>query len=279
MIKTILKSLLPPIVFNIIKTNKQKNTNENTRIVWEGNYPSWREAMAVSDGYDASFILEKVKTAILKVKNGEAVYERDSVLFDTIQYSWGLLAGLQKAAIEHNLKLSVLDFGGSLGSSYFQNKHFLNNLNSIEWSVVEQPHFVECGKTFIEDNELKFYHTIDDCLQSRKPNVLLLSGVLQCVKNPYQWIDTFLQYNIPYIIIDRTAFTNGLEDILTVQHVPQSIYRASYPAWFFNPKKLMDKFKASYEVIASFDSGFTPPVSIMSTNAKGYWSGYILKRK
>ena len=45
------------------------------------------------------------------MKNGEAVYERDSVLFDEIQYSWGLLAGLQKAALENDGKLCVLDFG------------------------------------------------------------------------------------------------------------------------------------------------------------------------
>ena len=63
-------------------------------------------------------------TQAFKVKNGEAVYERDSVLFDEIQYSWGLLAGLEKAALEHDGKLCVLDFGGSLGSTYYQNKQF-----------------------------------------------------------------------------------------------------------------------------------------------------------
>ena len=56
------------------------------------------------------------------------VYERDSVLFDTIRYSWPLLSDLLRAASEDQNHLSVLDFGGSLGSSYYQNRVFLSHL-------------------------------------------------------------------------------------------------------------------------------------------------------
>ncbi|MBN2143137.1 MAG: glycosyltransferase, partial [Candidatus Aureabacteria bacterium] len=61
---------------------------------WSGNYPSWEAALHDSKGYDSPDIFTKLKTASLKVKSGEAVYERDSVLFDKIEYSWPLLAGL-----------------------------------------------------------------------------------------------------------------------------------------------------------------------------------------
>ena len=43
--------------------------------------------MRMSSGYDSQLILDKVLTSTLKVKNGEAAYERDSVLFDEIQYA------------------------------------------------------------------------------------------------------------------------------------------------------------------------------------------------
>jgi len=46
------------------------------------------EAMELSTGYDSERILGKVRDSLLKVKRGEAVYERDSVLFDKVQYSW-----------------------------------------------------------------------------------------------------------------------------------------------------------------------------------------------
>ena len=63
--------------------------------MWSGNYANWEEADSFATGYDDHSILEKCKTALLKVKNGEAAYERDSVLFDKMQYNWALLALLQ----------------------------------------------------------------------------------------------------------------------------------------------------------------------------------------
>ena len=59
-----------------------------------GNYFAWEQACQDSTGYDSTVILERVQNALIKVKSGEAVYERDSVLFDETQYSWPLLACL-----------------------------------------------------------------------------------------------------------------------------------------------------------------------------------------
>ena len=56
-----------------------------------------------------------------KVKNGETVYERDSVIFDQIEYSWPVLTGLMCAAAQNSGCLKVLDFGCSLGSSNLEN--------------------------------------------------------------------------------------------------------------------------------------------------------------
>jgi hypothetical protein len=56
-----------------------------------------------SHGYDNDTILKKCKDALLKVKNGEAVYERYSVLFDKVQHSFPVLAGLLRAAIANEV--------------------------------------------------------------------------------------------------------------------------------------------------------------------------------
>jgi putative methyltransferase (TIGR04325 family) len=114
---------------------------------WQGNFSSWKEAENKSIGYGDPPILEKVKTSLLKVKNGEAVYERDSVIFDTIEYSWELLSILMWVAAQNNGNLNIIDFGGSLGSSYYQNKYFLDKLPSVGWNIVEQTNFTEEGKT------------------------------------------------------------------------------------------------------------------------------------
>src|SRR2546423_4469658 len=135
-LKGIVKEILPPVLVKLL--------TRTSRYGWKGNYSTWQEAIRHCNGYDSPGILEKVKFSALKVKKGVAPYERDSVLFDRIAYSWPLLASLLWIAAKNRGRLNVLDFGGSLGSSYFQNRQFISGLNEIRWYVIEQPNFVEC---------------------------------------------------------------------------------------------------------------------------------------
>jgi len=245
---------------------------------WFGNYNTWNEAKQLCTGYDDSLILEKVKDAILKVKNGEAVYERDSVLFDTIQLSEPLLEAFKLIANESGNSLHIVDFGGSLGSSYFQNKNFLTHITDLKWAVVEQKHFVECGKKFMEDNHLKFYYTIEEALAQKKAQVLFLSSVIQYFEHPYELIKQCLAYNFEYIIVDRTAFLKSSADRITVQIVPETVYKASYPAWFFNEQKFVNAFLGHYSCIKEFDSKFDPEEKL-EDKTWSYRKGFVFKLK
>ena len=82
----------------------------------------------------------------MTVVDGRAAYERDSVLFEEVEYVWPLLASLMWVGARHLGSLNVLDFGGSLGSTYFQNRIFLATLPSVRWNIVEQPRHVEVGR-------------------------------------------------------------------------------------------------------------------------------------
>ena len=194
---------------------------------WHGNYSNWEEAKRDSTGYDQKEILEKVKSSLLKVKNGEAVYERDSVLFDTIQYSWPLLAGLMFASAKCKGAVRVLDFGGSLGSTYYQNRRILDNIEEVSWNVVEQQHFVDCGKEYFEDDRLHFYYDIDSCMNEQHPDILILSSVIQYIERPYELLEKLLAYNFAFILLDRTPFNSENRDRIVVQKVLPIIYKAS----------------------------------------------------
>ena len=219
-----------------------------------GDYPSWDEACRASSGYDSDLILQQVKEALLKVKSGEAVYERDSVLFDRIHYSWPLLAGLLWIASRSGNRLSLIDLGGSLGSSYFQNRNFLTHLGSLSWNIVEQKRFVECGKSDFEDEHLRFYYNIDDCLSEQKPDTLLLLSVIQYIENPYEFVTQVLRDQFKYVIIDRTPFISDGDDMLTVHRVSPSIYRASIPTWLLSEGKFRSFMAEKYELVADFNS-------------------------
>lgn len=97
----------------------------------------------------------------MRVKRGEALFERDSVLFNEREYCWELLAALMWIAARHNGSLNIIDFGGSLGSTYYQYKCFFSSLKSVLWNIVEQPNFVGEGKRLFENESLKFHSSIE----------------------------------------------------------------------------------------------------------------------
>jgi putative methyltransferase (TIGR04325 family) len=274
-IKSLVKSILPTSLTTIYRERQAANNNGAGQ--WSGDYASWSEAQAASTGYDTKTILTKVETATLKVKAGEAAYERDSVVFDQITYTWPLLACMLKIASEQGNSLNLIDFGGSLGSTYFQSRSFLSSLRKLHWNVVEQPHFVTAGNRSIADDTLRFYKDVAECVSQTSANTLLLSGVLQYLENPYERVADFIRQKFDYVLIDRTAFVTGDSSLLTVQRVPPSIYEASYPAWFFNERVFVAEFSTTHELVADFSDEIDPPV-FFPDGKKGYWKGFFFRR-
>jgi putative methyltransferase (TIGR04325 family) len=221
---------------------------------WKGDYLTWEEVQSVSTGYDADKILQSVKKSLLKVKNGEATYERDSVIFDEIEYSWPLLSTLMLAAAKFG-NLKVLDFGGSLGSTYYQNRKFLGELKNVSWSIVEQENFVNVGNKDFKDDYLHFFCTVNECVEKENPDVLLLSSVLQYIEKPYELLDEILKYDFKYVVVDIAPFVLSGRSKLKLQTVHPSIYNASYPCWIFNERSFIDFFtKNKYKTIEVFKS-------------------------
>jgi hypothetical protein len=87
-----------------------------------------------------------------------------------------------------------------------------------------------------------------------KPNVLLVSSTLPYLESPHEMIRFWKTFHFKYIIIDRTYFIDGEKDRLTVQTVPEAIYPAAYPAWFFAESRFLRNFGPEYELVADFDS-------------------------
>lgn len=226
-------------------------------VIWYGNYQNWSEALKHCNGYDHPRILEKVKQSSLKVKNGEAAYERDSVIFMKPRSADRLIKEILILEKENKASIQLLDFGGSLGSIYYQNKNVLGLNTQRSWSIVEQSHFVDAGKQDFEDDILKFYYSIEECTSVHPINIILCAGVIQCLENPYEWLDKLIKLNANHIILNRTSMIDDKESLLTIQYVPESIIESSYPCWFFVKNDLiffMEKYgyklkKEWYDII------------------------------
>lgn len=245
-LKHLFKDWVPPALARVVLGTKG--------VKWYGDFSSWEEAIRLSDGYNSDVILKKVKKASLKVKTGEAAFERDSVIFNEIQYSWPLLAALMWISAQSKGDLNVIDFGGALGSTYFQNKKFLQSLSRVRWDIVEQKHFVDVGKKYFEEDELRFYYDLETCLKKDSPNTIIFSSVIQYLEKPYEFLEKIKSIGFEFILLDRTSFVTDGKDRLTIQVVPSEIYRGSYPCWFFDQEKFYSFFHDDYEMIADFNA-------------------------
>jgi putative methyltransferase (TIGR04325 family) len=221
-----------------------------------GPFANMEDAVNNSTGYDSAVILEKVTKSMRLVKTGLALAERDSIILRSPEYSWPTLAALLWSAAYRKGKINVIDFGGSLGSLYYQNRKFLNDISELTWSIIEQKHFVQVGKKEFEDDKLRFFYNIDECIKKiGRPDVVMLSSVLQYIDDPYQLLNQLREFSNCTIIIDRTPVAEGVsEDRVFVQKVPSYIYNASYPMRVFGAKSLCKALGHDWVEVESFYS-------------------------
>lgn len=239
--------------------------------VFTGDYASWDQASRATTGYADEVILNRTRQAALKAKNNPELFERDSVILARPEYSLPLLASLMCVAIRDGGRLDVVDFGGSLGSSFFQLRRFLSAIPTLQWAVVEQPHYVECGNLEFAGGGLSFHLTVQSALRDTNPAVLLLSSVLQYLPTPHATLGKILENDFRYVILDRVPFLKGDRDQLTVQLNPESIYPASYPAWFFSEKSLLDAFVNRYRLVYDFPGDDRALLAGSQTYHRGYF--------
>lgn len=253
---------------------------KNDVVVYQGDYATWQEAADSSSGYDSQLIVEKVAAALSQVKSGNAAFERDSVVFDDMELPFPLLAGLLRAATGRDGKLAVLDFGGSLGSTYFLCREYLSVLPYLKWYVVEQERFVHKGRDLFESEQLSFKFSMQECTAIETPDVILFSGVLQYIEHAFDFLQQAIDIRPEYIIVDRMVFSTLDHDKLCVQHVPARIYPASYPCWIFSESNFRQRMQGEYELIADFDGlGGSGIVKTRQGGLPFKYKGMIWKRR
>jgi putative methyltransferase (TIGR04325 family) len=170
-----------------------------------------------------------------------------------------------------------MDVGGALGTSYRQNKWFLTHIDKIRWGVVEQENFVKAGQAEFQTDELRFFASVEACVEDLQPNFLLLSGVLQYLDKPYDILSDLLSLDIPFVCVDRTMARRFACDRLVVQSVPPTIYAASYPVWLLDADRLESVFSSKgYEVLYDFDPH--PGSTSGPPDCNAPYAGWLLRK-
>jgi putative methyltransferase (TIGR04325 family) len=205
----------------------------------------WQAALQQSTGYDDNSILERVAGATREVLAGRACFERDSVLFYQADFPYPIITALLNAALAGGGRLRVIDFGGSLGSTYRQCAPFLRHLVELHWQVIEQAGFVETGLREFSTDQLTFWPNVQALPAMQIGSFVLASSVLQYLPDPDPILDLLLGQHANHLMIDRTPMADMAGHRLCVQHVPATIYPASYPCWVLSRPQLLSTLAAA----------------------------------
>ena len=213
-----------------------------------GDYAKWEDAESECGGYDHTLIFDKVVASTNMVLAGKAEWERDGYLFYEQKYVYPLCAAILKCAVQNDNKgVRILDVGGALGSTYFQNKEFLADVKNLEYVIAEQENFAEYGHANLENDVLHFIDSRVDFSDYGRFDIVLMSASLQYVFAYKDMISKVIAAKPRYIILDRILVSNRMR--VCKELVPEKIYKGSYPVWIYSEEEIMALLNTKYVLV------------------------------
>ncbi|MEO7067471.1 MAG: methyltransferase, TIGR04325 family [Rhodanobacter sp.] len=245
-------------------------------ITYKGPYADWMQAVQDSVGYDQADILSRVADATAQVLQGDADFEQDGKpMYGTPPPSHTLAALLMGAVQDHG-RLSVLDFGGGLGSHYLRWRKWLSTISGIKWCVVEQPHFVVKGRQIFSDLPAVVFEETIEQAKRYNPNVVIASGVLQFLREPFATLDELIALGTRVIVLDRTPFIPGDNAQPMTQHVPKQLGATSYPLWLIPRASVYTRLRKHYIPLCEF---LTQDAPVQAGRVNANYAGCVWLRK
>lgn len=244
-ITSFVKSFIPPVFLKVLKRKNDWG--------WFGPYPSWEAAERDAIGYDAEHILAKMQASFRTLKNKTKLFELDTILYDEKKYNTPLLFALTQIALHKKDRLNIIDFGGSLGSSFYWSKEYIHPHFKVDWRIIEQSHIVAAGKAEFETDELHFFPSFETALANHQADVLLLSSVMQYIEHPEFIFEAIEKYQFPNIIIDRTPYFEDktVEGVISLQLLNANVYGkpTTLTCRIFGHNDLLNLLSRNYDLV------------------------------
>ncbi|HUX95559.1 MAG TPA: methyltransferase, TIGR04325 family [Bacteroidales bacterium] len=199
------KDFIPPILIRLVKrciglenTKEYQNYSQAMKFCYSYSYDDFEFCSMMSDKTIAYMKVVKEKPFCLNQTN-----------------SFLLAAINQYINLHSKKKITVLDFGGACGAHFLEIKRFFPNDFSLKWYVVETDQMVKSAvNKGLHNNELNFVNSIEDI--KIKIDFIHSSGALQCVSNPYEFINKLININASWMLFNRMMFNESDRDILTI---------------------------------------------------------------
>jgi putative methyltransferase (TIGR04325 family) len=252
-VRRFLKGAVPLFIYERIKARRSP-------IKYEYGFKNWSDAKAASIGYSEDSILQKISSQTVLMVESNSGWVRDGFYFNQVQINYEILSFVAL----HSAKgqpLRVIDFGGGLGTSYFQNRNILEKFGiKVCWNIIEQPNFVAEGKLVLGSvPNLHFFETLTDASVTSL-DLVLFSSVLEYLEDSYQFLEEIMRLEMKPlgILIDRSPIDLIDNEKYLVQNVEQSIHQAKLPLRILGQDRIVAILSSDYELLSDWVSSTQP---------------------
>lgn len=252
-VRRFLKGALPLFVYEGIKARKSP-------IKYEYGFKNWADAKAASIGYSEDSILQKVSDQTVLMVESNSGWVRDGFYFEEVQVNFEILSFLSLQSTRMQ-PLRVVDFGGGLGTTFFQNRNILNKFDiKVCWNIIEQPNFVAEGKLILDSiPNLHFFESLSEA-SITSSDLVIFSSVLEYIEDSYHFLEEImrLESKPSGILIDRSPIDLVDSGKYVVQNVDHSIHQARLPLRILGQDKIVEILSSDYELLTDWVSSTQP---------------------
>ena len=157
-----------------------------------------------------------------------------------------MLFSISQERFSNGEPIRVLDVGGAGADYFYQFQEFAPHIN-FDWTVLETPALAEAMSNEFGRNltDLRWLDSIEHTDEIY--DVVLCSGVLQCVEKPFELLEPLAKKS-KFLIINRIPLVESPEHFFAVQNIITNGKRASYPVHFFGEKAFLTELSQHGDV-------------------------------
>ena len=196
---------------------------------------SWESAVRKSSGYESVNVVEPIVAAARRLQSNS----RTSMVFNSRyqQIAAGMLFSISQERFSTGEPIRVLDVGGGGADYFYQFQDFAPQIN-FDWTVLETPAMAKAMADEFGQNlpNLRWLDSIENTNETY--DVVLCSGVLQCVEKPFDLLEILVKKS-KFVIINRIPLVESPEHFCAVQNIITNGKRVSYPIHFFGEKAFL----------------------------------------
>jgi len=171
---------------------------------------------------------------------------------------------------------SVLDFGGSVGISYYSFSKHLSFPTGLTWKVCDTPEVVESGRAIAEEEGAANLTFTSEFHDGSGSDILIAAGMLHYVDEPLAALVSRLPEKPKHILVNKTPLQSGSPFVTLCNYAGHSFI----PYHIFNRDAFVESIcRLGYELVDEWENpGLTCEIISHPERSLDVYSGLYFRQ-